>query len=455
MAPAPRTGPQRMRPHRKSRNGCLNCKRRKVKCDEEKPHCTSCVRFNLSCSFTQPPSSIQSSRPTLTQPERSPPRRGRGRPRKDWTLVGTHPEHDDASSDTLSSSSSRPTPTSSAETECLHWAQPLHVTDAELIFHFISSVAPTFVCVDGEEVWRDPIIRFWKDNVPRLALNHHFLLHLVYAIAGYHLAYIQEDGHRRHEYLTIAESHLSQGVAEMTRLLPDLNADNCQPLYVGAVLVCYCTFAAGPSSPSDLMICIVGDETAHQCMPMIHGVRLINRTMDPNVLYSGLMAPLRPKEDGPKTVSSPTYRRENFDRLNWEEALDTFHAFMGKTEHKHSEIYLSALDTLISTYEAIFGRGEGHYNGSSEFGFVFGWIYRLTNDYISCLQRCEPLALLILAYYAVLFQTLTKSWFMDSWMNHIISRVAEMVGPEYGTWLLWPLEQHRKAEKEADRAAVV
>ncbi|KUJ21302.1 uncharacterized protein LY89DRAFT_778872 [Mollisia scopiformis] len=36
--------------HRKSRNGCGNCKRRKVKCDESQPSCLNCRKRGLECS---------------------------------------------------------------------------------------------------------------------------------------------------------------------------------------------------------------------------------------------------------------------------------------------------------------------------------------------------------------------------------------------------------------------
>lgn len=34
-----------------SKNGCRECKRRKIKCTEEKPHCLRCTRLNKSCSY--------------------------------------------------------------------------------------------------------------------------------------------------------------------------------------------------------------------------------------------------------------------------------------------------------------------------------------------------------------------------------------------------------------------
>ncbi|KAL1978153.1 hypothetical protein VTN31DRAFT_1012 [Thermomyces dupontii] len=39
------------RSHRKSRLGCGNCKRRRVKCDETQPHCERCRKYGITCDF--------------------------------------------------------------------------------------------------------------------------------------------------------------------------------------------------------------------------------------------------------------------------------------------------------------------------------------------------------------------------------------------------------------------
>ncbi|CAI4359349.1 CFF_collapsed_G0010780.mRNA.1.CDS.1 [Saccharomyces cerevisiae] len=38
--------------HNKSKNGCDNCKRRRVKCDEGKPACRKCTNMKLECHYT-------------------------------------------------------------------------------------------------------------------------------------------------------------------------------------------------------------------------------------------------------------------------------------------------------------------------------------------------------------------------------------------------------------------
>jgi hypothetical protein len=46
-----RKASERDQPHRRrSRNGCLNCRRRKIRCDEESPSCGYCIARGLTCS---------------------------------------------------------------------------------------------------------------------------------------------------------------------------------------------------------------------------------------------------------------------------------------------------------------------------------------------------------------------------------------------------------------------
>ncbi|KAL2867233.1 Zn(II)2Cys6 transcription factor [Aspergillus lucknowensis] len=54
--------PNRRKTHKKSRGGCLTCKKRRVKCDETHPTCRRCIYTGWSCSWTSAsvPSSIPS-----------------------------------------------------------------------------------------------------------------------------------------------------------------------------------------------------------------------------------------------------------------------------------------------------------------------------------------------------------------------------------------------------------
>lgn len=52
------------RGHSKSRLGCLNCKRRRVKCNELRPTCSPCRRLGLLCDYAITPATAVRSNPS-------------------------------------------------------------------------------------------------------------------------------------------------------------------------------------------------------------------------------------------------------------------------------------------------------------------------------------------------------------------------------------------------------
>ncbi|PGH07085.1 hypothetical protein AJ79_06363 [Helicocarpus griseus UAMH5409] len=61
--------------HKKSRAGCINCKKRRIKCDETKPGCRRCETYGVDCVYLPPKSSPNSqqlelaSRPKSNSPD--------------------------------------------------------------------------------------------------------------------------------------------------------------------------------------------------------------------------------------------------------------------------------------------------------------------------------------------------------------------------------------------------
>ncbi|KAF8244116.1 hypothetical protein K440DRAFT_636468 [Wilcoxina mikolae CBS 423.85] len=58
MTPTPRQSQPRRKHqagYKRSKNGCRNCRVRKVKCDERRPECGPCNRSNRSCEWNPPP----------------------------------------------------------------------------------------------------------------------------------------------------------------------------------------------------------------------------------------------------------------------------------------------------------------------------------------------------------------------------------------------------------------
>ncbi|KJX95375.1 C6 finger domain protein [Zymoseptoria brevis] len=107
----------------KSRNGCVTCKSKRLKCGEEKPNCQNCIRRGVQCGgykkvfqwreFTDP------TKPALDrqksgQPRASPPQAPAGLRRPSTATSSGRPPTRQASADSPASASSKP-PTPSGE----------------------------------------------------------------------------------------------------------------------------------------------------------------------------------------------------------------------------------------------------------------------------------------------------------------------------------------------------
>ncbi|KAI1370138.1 hypothetical protein F4677DRAFT_458091 [Hypoxylon crocopeplum] len=428
------------RSHRKSRNGCLHCKRRKVKCDEARPACNNCVRFSIGCEYPKPkdaPSDIIIEELSLNAvlPTENPittpiPRRGRGRPRKDWTV----PAATSNESATSPSSATTTVTASSLGLSSLEDTFSLGVADTELLLHFISTTSRSLIGCHRTE---DSMWKFWAFEVPRIGLSNHFVLHLVLAIASHQLARFQvgpgTDDCRSH-YFTLAQNHFQEGLAGFRLTLPNLNESNGIALYISAILVCWCSFSAGPTGSNDLLVCDVGDEGATCSIPLVHGVRIIRTAMESSNASSSMMP------SGTDRENAATYSN-HFPTIEWEKPLHDLHDHIATSDSPNFEIYLFALYDMQGIFEEVCGKSDGSRSGSSYNCFVFGWLYRMEDSFVSCVRATEPPALLLLAYYAVLLGTMSECWFIEGWPQHLISRVEELVGPEDEVFIQWPREQ--------------
>ncbi|KAI0517645.1 hypothetical protein F5B22DRAFT_112621 [Xylaria bambusicola] len=261
---------------------------------------------------------------------------------------------------------------------------------------------------------------------------------MVYALSAYHKAYLTAPDHlaQRERFKTLAKHHVALGLPQLTSALAHIDSVNCGAAYIAATLVCYSTFASGPTSPGDLLSCNLDVEQGVLWVPMVHGVRLIRAKFDQDELFTELMEPMHARNF---ESSPPRYTREGLKRLDWEKALGALRDMVTRQKSDDAAACLSELDSLISIYEATFGPDQdGSYHGPSESQFVFGWLYRLGRPFVSRLQQKDSTALIILSYFAVLLKTMEYLWYMKGWADHLVAMVKGLVPEDDSVWLQWP-----------------
>ncbi|KAF1834987.1 hypothetical protein BDW02DRAFT_497013 [Decorospora gaudefroyi] len=133
--PIPRKG------HTKSRRGCYNCKRRRIKCNEKHPECNHCIKAGLQCEY--PANIIQAT-------QRSP--------------ASPHPQE---------AGNLRSTP------------GMFTMADMRLFHHFLITAYP-HLPVGADKIW--------VTVIPSFAHNYEYLIHSILALAASHLDAVTNAG---------------------------------------------------------------------------------------------------------------------------------------------------------------------------------------------------------------------------------------------------------------------
>jgi len=419
-----------------------------LQCDETKPTCENCIKFRIPCSFNSNPSPPSDASPSAQEA----PRR-RGRPRKDWLTAIAQPHPDDHSPGSTPDQAvvSPVTPAEQHPPPYLIGDHTLNITDLQLLHHYMYKASINIANARG----LDP---FWSVDCPKIGFANPHTLHLILTYSALHMGRLQEhnDPGRAHQLHDEADMHFATAL-EQTRLeLSRLGRDNAHALYVSSMLVCFCTFAKGPRPDDFLMFTAGGDDSPATWLQLVRGVRIIIETMGSPFIFNE-NGPLRAMTKGREGDDQWQHDREaekrersRQHRPDWRAPVDRLrlHICSLMDPAGRDELLidvcresLSALEAIRPACEAMWGRTPDEPLEPDQETSVYGWLYRLGNEYIQYLQRKEQIALVVYGYFALLLKELEVYWFMEGWAEHIIVGIDQFLDEEHRAWLQWPKEQ--------------
>ncbi|CEL10055.1 hypothetical protein ASPCAL13182 [Aspergillus calidoustus] len=398
------------RSHRKSRLGCGNCKKRRVKCDEKKPTCSNCLQHSIDCDFT-----TRSASESLTPPAR----RYQFRQSKYQQVASPSPQANEP-----------PAQTTSTAIQCDIPPIPdkggISLGDLHLFHHFTTTTYRSF----SEE--STATRRLWQSLIPAWGISFPSILHLILALAALHLAAIHPD--RREEYIAQADQHFTFGVRSVTSVLAldTLDSENCQLIYMSAVLICFAYFARGPREGEFLVFSAGGKS---EWLVLLHGVRAI-LAQKQDEIFTGDLEPLVKEQQEKNSLS--TARLE--DEFSQHAARLHEVRFLVTTEITRADcdFYLAAVDDLLCCFEDACKSVKAGEDATELMQFAMGWTYRRPAVMIDRLEGREPVALVILAHWAILLRYMRGVWFMEGWDAHIVSGIRECLPEGFRRWVEWP-----------------
>ncbi|OJI91517.1 hypothetical protein ASPTUDRAFT_38545 [Aspergillus tubingensis CBS 134.48] len=308
--------------------------------------------------------------------------------------------------------------------------------DFTLHHHYLTSTCYTLAEDDAS-------LHFWRDEAPKLAIMHPFILHLILALAGLHRARNTSHGTlpdpKGNESWLVdrADMHLSVGLRGIASLVGDINPGNIRPAWVGATILCFLPMARGPR-PGEYLFFTIGDhhENMAEWPSLVRGVRTL----------CGISKDLKSRVEN--CCSSQICGGGKASGIEYQRTLERLRQWVILQSEKQGEVngwtmkhcYVNAIAMLERMFSEMCG--EGH-----DAGCTIGRLAMMVYDWICCFdpglsdfQRREPVALVLLAYFLVIMKIHDEVWFARGWAEHIIGGIEECLGREDRRWLQWPME---------------
>ncbi|KAH8727988.1 hypothetical protein GQ44DRAFT_702487 [Phaeosphaeriaceae sp. PMI808] len=387
--------------HKKSRNGCLPCKGRHVKCDEQRPNCANCVKQGTICQYRssmgqEPP--IEPSTPITT----STPS----------TTEGSTVDQ------------ALPIP----PTASVHSDTALNLSQLRLFHHYTTVTAQT-LAHNSEST------AFFTTNLVQTAFSYPFLLHTILALAALHLSRLENPYSTScTEYCLLADKHYDAALSNFRVTIRDIDHTNWE-----AVLM-----FAGTQFPYSWTTCVsAGEDLELAFNNFLTNIELTRRIRPMVTSFYNEMRNSKLSQLIPDDVKG----------VNWEvkEAPTTtelvqLRRFSQVVHQLYPPDIIDAYGYAIHVLELSFAVAAASSNPPSD-ALLKIWIHFVPDRYVELLSERQPGSLIILAHYAVLLRRSERYWFLEGVAEQILNIANTLIPTEWKTWLEWPSAQIRGSPK--------
>ena len=406
------------RMHRKTRTGCAQCKRRRVKvsycssqsahansiqCDERKPSCANCDRNSLPCSleFLTPMNSFLA----------------RNRANANITAVrATYP--------------------------CPPRLKPElspSIFDGrtnELLHHYTTHVCAS---LSGH---RSPSV--WQVDMPQLALAHPFLLSGILAISALHLSTV--SSHRRRKLQTLA---IALETAALPSFRQSMNSPNAVTIHAtfafAGTVIFYMMMSPEVEKVNRCRLPTRDDDHPHWFLAVRGVVALLASNWA--ALEKGPFAPLLHGDTGPScALDNPN--DEELAKLEgmFPPLLPLKHPYTTSSlspssplsrETSNIEICKVALDKLRRVSAIPYSlNGTLCIKASAHM-----WPGVINQDFLDLIYEKYPRALVILAYYCVMLKRNNHLWYLKGLGTGLLESIWDELGDEWRPWIQRAVDQ--------------
>ncbi|KAL6707023.1 hypothetical protein ACN47E_004973 [Coniothyrium glycines] len=397
--------------HRKSRNGCIACKQRRIKCSEEKPKCSHCVRHDVACIYK-----------ILDAPQRATSTTSHASP--------CFQAESRASSQHASSPGIAVTALNHGRA-AVQSQTSFELHDLALLHHWMLFTSRSIVA-------SPQVDHYWHTVFPEIGFKHNYVMHGILSLAALHIAYLHPMDRRLH--MPTAAQHHALALGGFRKDMESIGPHNADALFASASLMFFYAFLTfgklyNVDNENDSVAIRTSRVLGTTWIPLVRGIKAV---LDPTYEYvkngplQGTLTLSGWEEMDPDKQGCPDDPYLLRIRTTWQ-------------GDNNAQTYDETLHVLrkavawLAYFQGLPKEAQAEWGYNRDWSAPFVWLSIAPEKYFVLQRQRQPLALLLFAYFGVLLQRLDGLWWLDSCGKSIVQAVDECLGSYWQSWMDWPL----------------
>ncbi|KAF3108996.1 hypothetical protein TWF569_006189 [Orbilia oligospora] len=416
------------RSHKKSRNGCLQCKKRHIRCDGFAPICANCRGAELECSY------LKNHTPPILLAV--PNNRADVHAASPSSASNTSPAPSISSSDSLVS---RQNDINSAPSIAVPFPEQgpsiqAGSTNPQDPFSINEIHLELFMNLSSQD-FRSSEDPSQPEYIPSTVYIEHglatpYLIHQMLAMSALHLSTTFTDRQKINHYHSYATGLQNRALSLFNQANPvlEVTSSNCIHMFlfssaVGVHLLCDTLHYQRGSLDSFI------EKFTHD-VNVYRGVLAVVNQCSPAVREQQIAPNLRL---GQVFLQIPDATGSECDDL-----IKLINA--SNIPESSREVYLQTANDLQRMFDCA--------QGKSRVSVLFTWVILLSPSYVALLRLGEPEALVVLAFYAVLLHRGRFMWLIGDGGRFLIEAISDRLGENWRGWLRFPIEALQEQEQD-------
>jgi hypothetical protein len=260
----------------------------------------------------------------------------------------------------------------------------------------------------------------WRDDVPREALTHEYLMCAILALSALHLHSTQSGLRSKHEYRDEAIYYYDEASIQFRSALGEVAEQNSVALFASSALLSIFVLGLRMHIHAEDGSMYLDDISTFYTLSKGTRVMAENCHTSPNI--EALEPLLRPNSWD--HVVLPAEMRLGFENLSHEAGLST-------DDKNRKKIYQEAIESLKEPFRAL-AVNPGRTT------LPFYWFVLMTREFVDLIEQRDSMALVIVAHHALLLDHHKQFWWLGRRGEMVLQEICQILDTTQQDVLGWP-----------------